>query len=256
MLEWVEGFFSEITITDVLLAIFTGLLWWSTHRLWQSTHTLSKAALEQAKDMKSSVAESARAATAMEKVAEAIAISAAAATKSVGTSEEIAAQQKLLGRLQMRAYLSVVIGGATYQDDKGLFFASRPVLVNNGHTPAYKISYWARADIVPWPLPPEFAFPPSGQATSYAAVLAPGHNFTLNARVSQYVNDTDVENVKRGTGIPAKRLCIWGQVTYEDVFGETHFTNFCHGTIWLKGADGNELIYGHYAERHNDSNRT
>jgi hypothetical protein len=253
MAEWAEKFFVDLKITDVLLVVFTGLLWWSTQRLWRATHNLSMAALEEAKDMKLSVAESARAASAMEKVAESIAISANAATASVEAMAKMAAQQETLAQLQIRAYLAVVIGGATYQDDKGLFFEARPTLLNNGNTPAHKISYWARAEILPWPLPPEFAFPAAARTSQFAAVLAPRGNFTLNARVPEYAKQDDVENIKRGSGVFPKRLCVWGRVTYEDVFGVEHSTNFCHGMYWLKLDNGQESVWGHYAERHNDS---
>jgi hypothetical protein len=252
MLNWAQLFLTEIKITDVLLVLFTGLLWWSTHKLWLSTHNVSQAALEQVKDMKSSIAESVRAANAMEKVAEAIAISAKAATKSVETSSEFSAQQRTFARLQMRAYLSVGIGGATYQDEKGLFFEARPVLVNDGYTPAHKIRYWARADILPWPLAPEFSFPTSGQATSYSSSLAARHSFILNARVPDYVPAEDVDSIKHSLGIRPKRLCIWGKVSYEDIFGEDHFTNFCHGMYWM-GEGEKEGIFGNYSDRHNDS---
>jgi len=87
-LEACLGYFLEentavITALSVLLtALFTGILSLATVRLWTSTtglqeqtKELAELAKTQSKDMKASIAEAVRAATAMERVAENIAIS-------------------------------------------------------------------------------------------------------------------------------------------------------------------------------------
>ena len=85
------GYFLEeneaaITALSVLLtALFTGILSLATVRLWDSTKglheetkQLAELAKTQSQDMKASIAEAVRAAAAMERVAESIAISASA----------------------------------------------------------------------------------------------------------------------------------------------------------------------------------
>src|SRR6266566_3435977 len=112
-----------------------------------------KAAGEQSDDMKCSIAEANRLATAMEKVAKDIAVSSQAAIDNVAAVRERTAQQ-------MRAYLCVIIGSGIYQDRPNkLKFEAKPTLVNAGHTPAHKVSYRAKAAILPVPLPDDFAFP-------------------------------------------------------------------------------------------------
>jgi hypothetical protein len=76
----------------------------------------------QSSDMKASIAQATRAATAMEKVAENVSLSAKAATDSVAILKDRTA-------LQMRAYLSVVAGSAVYQERQKRFrFEARPLL--------------------------------------------------------------------------------------------------------------------------------
>ena len=57
-------------------------------------------------------------------------------------------QQHKTTRAQLRAYLSVIIGTAVYQErDKNFRFEAKPAIVNNGQTPAYNVRYRIKADI-------------------------------------------------------------------------------------------------------------
>jgi hypothetical protein len=78
---------------DCLIAAFTGTL-------WHATRCMLKASDEQGASMERSIAESARAAAAMEQVAKHFA-------DNIETVRERSAQQ-------MRAYVSVLVSGATY----------------------------------------------------------------------------------------------------------------------------------------------
>jgi hypothetical protein len=49
--HWVRRFLTDLKITDVLVALFTGLLALYTARLWVATHSLQEAALSQARIM-------------------------------------------------------------------------------------------------------------------------------------------------------------------------------------------------------------
>src|ERR1700738_4326627 len=98
-------------------------------------HQTVKAAAEQSGDMKESIKQATRAATAME-------ISATAAS---GASRAVAQSVAYVGH-QVRAYLSVRINGGIYQDrSKNLRFEPKPLLINTGLTPAYKVRYAAKA---------------------------------------------------------------------------------------------------------------
>jgi hypothetical protein len=215
-----------LAIVTTILAGFTGALWWATYKLARDARDAAK---RQSIEMKESLRISDMAANAMEKVAQNIAITASQ---------------------QMRAYLSVIIAGATYQErSKGLKFDARPLILNNGHTPAHKVGYKAKAKLLPIPLPDDFAFPLDEQVTG-AAVLGPQQNFTMSAVVDDFCDDAEVDDIKKNT--QGKALYMWGVVTYEDVFGETRKTRFCHQMMWI-GDGKDEKVWGYYTGPHNNA---
>ena len=243
---------NELRITDIILlvfngilSLFTGLLCLSTYKLWRSTEKLWEVAVEQGKDMKRSIREATRSAFAMENVA----ISMEA---SVHTSKEIVRLQKTVSAMQLRAYLMVTINQGIFQErDKGLRFEVKPLLINAGNTPARKVSYWAKADVWPLPLPDDFAIPTEKGSNPFReSILGPHQNVVISGLVDEFYEDAEVDNIKYGKG---RATYIWGRVTYEDWFGESHETNFCHCIFWVRVKDG-ELITGLYANKHNDAN--
>jgi hypothetical protein len=200
---------------DAIIAAFTVILAWSTIKLWSETKLLREGADGQSEKMERSIGAASRAADAMRDVA----------TASAANVEAL----KTRSALQMRAYLTVLVNNGIYQerDKKGALikrFEGQPLLVNNGQTPARKVSYWANAGILPVPLPASYKLPDADAKTSHSAVLGPHQNFSLNAMVKEVVDDSEVFPIMAGTG---RAVYVWGQVTYEDVFGEPHFTDFC-----------------------------
>lgn len=151
---------------------------------------------------------------------------------------------------QLRAYLSVSIGGGMYQErHKNIRFEVKPNLLNSGNTPAHKITYWARAEVLPFPLSDNFDFPPTEDTLQSSLVLGPHQNIILNAVVNEFFPEEEAGNIKRGSD---RRLYIWGIVSYTDVFGDSHTTRFCHSIYWF-GPTENETIAGYYASRHNEA---
>jgi hypothetical protein len=228
-----------LVVSTIGLGISTCLLWVAGEKQFEF---LTRNATEQAVETKNSIAEAARAATAMERVASGIAISARAAENSVATIRERTA-------LQMRAYISVNINNGVYQErERGLRFDVRPIVFNSGNTPAHNLTYWATARILPQPLPEDFDFPQADDIKS-RLVLGPHQNILINATVPDFVDDAEVEEIK--SGFP-KRVYIWEAVLYEDVFGEFKETKFCHSLFWVTGPQG-ELVSGNYTARHNEA---
>jgi hypothetical protein len=208
----------------------------ATEQVARHIETSIQTSLGQAESMQRSVAEAARLASAMEIVAKEIAVSSKAATASVSAISQ-----------QMRAYLSVIIGAATYQERaRNYKFEARPTLVNAGNTPAHKVSFRAKAAILPVPLPDDFDFPLPDKGVAQA-ILGPHQNATLGATVDEFCDDGDVDIIKRAEG---RGLYIWGIVTYEDVFHVPQYTNFCQIYTWLQ--DG-KTVWGYYAAPHNDA---
>jgi hypothetical protein len=84
-------------------------------------------------------------------------------------------------------------------------------------------------------------FPPLEQPRSVFGLLAPQQNFIMNAYVDRdHFDDAEAEDIKRGKG---KRAYMWGTITYEDVFGEKRYTNFCQSIYWVPGKEG-EIVFG------------
>jgi hypothetical protein len=191
--------------------------------------------------MERSIREATRLAASMENVARDIAISAQASVDSVATLKDRTARQ-------IRAYLCVTFGSGVYQErDKNLKFEGKPVILNTGHTPAHKVTYSAQAAILSVPLSEDFAFPIPAVTGAAAAILGPQQNAVMSALVPDFCDDAEVEAIKHGAG---KALYVWGIVTYEDVFGDGHYTKFAQAITWLP----DNKIWSYYLTRHNEAN--
>lgn len=218
-------------LSGLLVALFTGTLWWATKRL-------QDASVQQGDDMQRSIAEAARAALAMENVANHFA-------DNVATFRD-----------QMRAYVGVNIGGGVYQERaRDLKFAGRPAMLNYGATPAYKVRYRIRADILPVPLRDDFDFP-LPEEWQGGAPLQPHQSFDMNGVANDFVDDSDVLDIKRARN--GRGLCVWGVITYEDVSGKSHYTKFSQIITWFSWHDQytgreEERVYGFFTPQHNEA---
>jgi hypothetical protein len=154
---------------------------------------------------------------------------------------------------ELRAYLTVVIGQAVYQERRDeaaggdLMFECQPILINTGRTPALKIRFKARSAIMPVPLPGGTSLAENTDEGAGDSMLGPQQNAIMRAVVDGFRPENEVENIKRGVG--DRGLYVWGRVTYEDVFGERHFTRFCQHIYW----DLKNNIRGHYIPDRNDA---
>jgi hypothetical protein len=234
--------------------IFTFVLAVSTIGLWRSTRRLWRGAEAQARDFKQSIAEAERAATAMEGVSKAMGENVKHVAATVATNKQIADRQKRLGELQLRAYVSVLIGGCRYQDrSANLRFDTSPVLLNTGHTAALNLKYRIAAAILPIPVPQRFRFPLPKEVEG-SSLLAPQQNATITAVVSDFVDDQYVEQIKRADRFA---LYTWGLITYEDVFRRLHRVTFAQQLYWTPSGpitqnwDVPQTIRGWYLGRHN-----
>jgi hypothetical protein len=189
-----------------------------------------RAAGEQSKAMERHIGEAARSAHAMEKIV---------ATIDAGN------------KAVMRAYLTVVIGQALYQERRpaqsDVRFEAKPNLVNTGNTPARKVRIRTKADILPIPIPGDFGFPlPEEDPQARDGSVAAHHTYILSGIIEDFVPDAEVASIKEGVG---KCLCVWGLVTYEDTFGDSHTTKFGQQITWLP----NGQIFGYYIPGQNDT---
>jgi hypothetical protein len=220
-----------------------------------------ESATRQARDVQASIAEATRASSAMEGIAESMALNVESVQKSMSISREIADMQKLATELHSRAYLSAVFNTAKYQDANHVFDA-QAALRNHGNTPAYDVTCRAVAQIVPVPLPEDFAFPlPDETLVPSVSLMAPGITKFITCNVSTKVPTDQVEGIKRGG--PPRCLAMWGVVKYRDAFKETRHLRFAFTIAWIpwvegmgKDKDGDPLpeqTVSYDTARHNDS---
>lgn len=166
------------------------------------------------------------------------------AARSANAMEEIVKVIDEGNQAVMRAYITVVIGTAIYQqkrEGQGDFkFEARPLLVNAGNTPARGIKIRITAEILPVPPPDGFEFAdPNEDFAKDAGVLGAHQNANMSGIVKDFVPWNEVADIKEGNG---KALYTWGFITYEDIFGTSHRTKFGQWVTWLP----NGQVFGYY----------
>jgi hypothetical protein len=166
--------------------------------------------------------------------------------QTITASEDVA-------KRELRAYLTVVIGAAFFQqrrsdaDGGDLRFECRPLIVNTGQTPARNVTFKARAAIMQMHSVKNAHLPEDPDEGFGGSIIGSQQNATMSAVVEDYCADDEVDSIKYARG--DKCLLAWGRVTYEDVFGEEHFTRFCQGIYW----DLQNNVRGNYIPGRNDA---
>jgi hypothetical protein len=178
----------------------------------------------------------------MEGVARQVERSAHAAIESVATVRDATSRQ-------MRGYMVANFGTVVNQDNQTNYrFEIRMMLLNPPHTPDNEVGLRALADLLPVPLPVDFAFTLPDAPAGSAATVGPGQSIIMTAVVDRMLSDDEVVEVTNG---PGRRLYVFGTATYKDAFGVLRYTNFCQSVVWFKSNSG---CMGNFTLWHNDSN--
>lgn len=202
----------------------------------EQTDKLIKENIAQSASLEKSVAAAARSATAMEGVA-----------KSLESTAKVSSDTLQGMRKQMRAYLTVVIGGGFPQNrEQNLRFDGRPTVYNAGPTPAKNVRTRTKAAILPIPLPEDFDQSIPIDEEEGGNVIGAHQNAQMMAVVDNYVSDDQVEDIMIGKG---QGMYVWGSISYDDIFGESHSTKFCQHLTYLP--DGK--VFGYYIAGRNDA---
>jgi hypothetical protein len=204
-------------VATFFIAIFTVVLAVSTNKLWDEARENRKLTI----------------------------LSVNAAAASANASSRLAKASKR----QLRAYLSVNTGIVIFQDEmKAQPFVVLPDCMNDGQTPAHEVSYNARADILPYPLPDDFNFPEKSEqaVVTSTAVVGPHRNFQLGAALDRFCDADEMNRILHGK---SERLYVYGTVRYKDAFGNPRLTNFSQSYQWR--SDGTPL--GENTKHHNDA---
>ena len=170
-------------------------------------------------------------------------------TKSSNAMEDIARRIER-GNIDItRAYLVVVIGAAIFQQKRegldDLLFEANPLLINTGSTPARKVCIRIAADILPIPIPEDFTFPLPEAEIKDAGIVGPHQQYGLAKTLDRSVPYADVQTIKEGK---ERALCVWGLITYEDMYGKPHSTKFGQWITWWP----NGKVFGYYLAGQND----
>jgi hypothetical protein len=171
------------------------------------------------------------------------------AARSATAMEKIANTIKAGNQAVMRAYLAVNVGAAIYQERRvgqgDVKFEGKPNLLNTGNTPARNVNIRIQAAVLPMPIPDDYGFPLTDEPVKSAGVVGAHQTYLLSGVVKDFVPDHEVTAIKEGNG---KALCVWGVVTYEDIFGDSHATKFGQWITWLP----NNTVFGYYIPGQND----
>ncbi len=125
------------------------------------------------------------------------------------------------------------------------------MILNNGATPAYKVSFRAVAKIIPDKLSETYKFKMPEVLPLSQASIGPKENRFMRAIYPRLIPDYRVPKVMDGDGIA---LWTWGVVEYEDAFGKPRFTEFCQRLYWVPDGKGGHTIFGTYDPRFGRSN--
>jgi hypothetical protein len=167
-------------------------------------------------------------------------------------TEEMIGVMRETAKRELRAYITVLIGGGWFQDrQNNTKFQGTPTIHNAGRTPAYKVSYNIRGAILPTNIPQSFEFPSLPKERLGESIIGPGQSVVIavGGTVDDFIPDQDVEYVKRGVG--TRTFYVWGIVNYEDIWGDWHETEFCQSLIWLSPDD---KVFGFYTPGRNRAN--
>ena len=78
-------------------------------------------------------------------------------------------------------------------------------------------------------------------------MLGAGRTASMHAVVDDYCDDAEINSIK--TASKNRGLYLWGVVTYEDVFGDKHYTRFCQHLTWLP----DDKVFAYFTPGHNDA---
>jgi hypothetical protein len=240
--HWTDTNTGPITAAAAgLTGIFTFVLACSTIGLWRETEGLAVGADEQSKKMGESIAESARAATAMEGVANSL--------------EEITVANRQTAELirdnainQMRAYITISYGQLFYQDQRvGPRIQMDPAVLNVGFTPARRVVSAFKAAILPFPIPDDFDFTIPEPDPDIGGTMHPRQPYTFRAVADEFYTEEDIWDT---IFLKGRALYVWGTVWYDDISKIRRFQDYAAFAVWREAGKCGWVN----APRHNNGN--
>jgi hypothetical protein len=182
-----------------------------------------------------------RALRANEKAAAAAKTSADAAKESTEVSREQVRILQETSQKELRAYVGVSNAGIIPQGSEK--FTAQITFKNFGQTPAYDVHHWIGAWPEEYPLKQPLEEMQSGPNDS-KGVLHPGAEPVIGKEVDTY--ELLFLN-------PAKKLYIYGKITYKDAFGISRQTTYRYIFPGMGGWGAQTMIVGTFIRLETDS---
>jgi hypothetical protein len=147
---------------------------------------------------------------------------------------------------QLRAYVSVEAGAMFRQSKrKRLKFEFRPIIVNNGTTPAKDVRVVSFIRNVPPAIPDNFDYRLS-HITGSVTTIGPRQSRFHSVVASRNLTIAELREIQGGTNV----FHAYGTVIYTDIFGISRTTNFSF--IIFPGKSSQAAVW-HYTAKNNDA---
>lgn len=169
-----------------------------------------------------------------------------------GATQASVAQMKDTAERQLRAYI-VAKAGKLHTKRLGTgesrYLEWHPQIINTGQTPAYDVRLVATSGIRDEPLPPGASLITELDPKGVGSQGTLGRAQVIWPSCGVRVKESEMPTVvRRGSG---KAWYVWGRVTYQDIFRQDHWTEFCFVADWKP--DGTPI--SRVAPQGNDADR-
>lgn len=195
--DWLDAFLYDVKITDVLVALFAGLLVLLASLQVRRTRDAVRVAAE----------------------------SAAVAEKSARVAEDalISGQRAFMFIREIKTFLHQDAETGKYH------WTIHPIWANSGNTPTRSLSINTSFRLLDAPLPEGYDFPHSGEA-QVPSIAGPR---SMVEAASGTISSEDLQAVQEGR----KYFYIWGWAEYHDIFEGTRkrITRFCNQLVEVDG---------------------
>jgi hypothetical protein len=151
-------------------------------------------------------------------------------------------------QLQLRAYIVADISDIDIRGPEDARLVKHGITFKNtGQTPAHDLNVVSKTKLLQYPIKMPFDFTLVSGADPSFAVLGAGQSTESESVAERPFNGDEMMRAQDPEG--GFRIYTWGRVSYRDVFGGDHYTNFCTSLIFT-----DDEAIAHASEHHNDAN--
>jgi hypothetical protein len=156
-----------------------------------------------------------------------------------GATRKLVVGSEQTAQKQLRAYISMVGGSITLQNN-AMFIRIYIQVKNSGQTPAYKVSTWVTHQIRDLPqFDPSFTEAQPPEQRGGRSIVGP--QMPIDLLIDHPITPEEREGINNGI----KRIYVWGQIDYTDVFNEPRWTKFRCISGVINGQVGWTLVPDH-----------